>query len=248
MAKQYQASIVYTYTQAGKTQKSLELIHESLTPESNTLVIYITQSNNTSVVTQTLGRAKESSLITQKIPKNNIFRDPPTELPEDDHNYMVINFWNKLKIEKIKEFIEVKDWMSILILVDETDQGGSTGVFNRLVFLDQVDQLATDVLQFEVIFITATIANLSNSTNKNALKNKIEYKKNGIVDAILNKNIIQTYYVKPGDSYVEASWFQEYGVWKEIEIDPNTKDDEVKATNNAIILEGSTVGPIINKS
>lgn len=237
MATQYQASIVYTYTQAGKTQKSLELINQSVIPESNTLVIYITQSNNTSVVNQTLCRTKESSLVTEKILQNNIYRIPPSELPDDNHNYMIVNFWNKKNIDRIKEFIQDKDWMSILILVDEIDQGGSSGVFNRLVFLDQVDQMATDVLQFEVIFITATIANLSKSINKTALKSKIDSKKNGIVNAILNKNIIQNYYVKPGNAYIQASWFQEYGIWKEIEIDPSIKDDNDKAMNNNVILK-----------
>lgn len=176
---------------------------------SNTLVLFVTQANSLASATQTIQRAKTSPLINTIIPSTNIYRSNKT--PNDDineGNYMIVDFWNARNMGKMLEFVREFNEMfaSIIVVVDEADQGHIKGVKERLSFIHNVEKSAPDSI-VKVIFVTATVANLSKSILQVAKANVLKFK-TGVVSDIIHNAVVEHQFAEPHSTYVGASWFK----------------------------------------
>lgn len=235
----WRAILVDSYTQAGKTKKCFEILSDKMQKEKagNTLVMFITQANSLASTTQTIQRAKASELINSVIPASNIFRSG--NIPTDgllEGNYMMVDFWNARNMGNMLNFVrENKDmFSSIIVIVDECEQGHVKGLKERLSFIRKVETSAPDSI-VKVIFITATVANLSKSILQVAKANEFKFK-TGVVSEIINKAVVEHQFAEPHSSYVGASWFKETpGVWKRLLFPKKSAD--ISKNEYAIIKE-----------
>jgi len=216
----WKAVLIDSQTQAGKTRKCFEILSQkiSATP-GNTLVLFITQANNTASVNQILQRAPASPDIKSIIPSTNIFRSSST--PENiiqDGNYMVVDFWNSKNMDNMLEFVkDTSDtWQNITIVIDEVEQAGLRGVKERLTFIRKVEKAATPDVFVNVIFVTATTANLSKCILRVAKDNQMQFEDSVVAD-IVSKAVVEHHYATPHATYVGASWFKNTPeVWKRL--------------------------------
>lgn len=228
----WRAVLVDSFCQAGKTKKCFEILNTKMKSETgNTLVLYVTQANSKASVTQTIQRAKESTIINEVIPPTNIYKS--TEAPDDGltpDNYMIVDFWHSKNmanmIEVVRENIDILS--TIIIVVDECEQGHTKGLKERLSFIRKIEKNAPDCV-VKVIFITATVPNLSKSILCIAKDNLVKFK-TGVVFEIVNNQVVEHQFAEPHESYVGASWFKETpGVWNRLVMPKKTaemtKDD-----------------------
>lgn len=215
----WKAILIDSYCQAGKTKKCFEILNDKMQKiKGNQLVLFVTQANSCTSAIQTIQRAKNSSLINNIIPINNITRsaDVSTDGIVND-NYMIVDFWNSRNMNNMLDFVcETRDTFSIItIVIDECEQGYIKGIKERLSFIRQVEKIAHQS-SIKVIFVTATIGNLSKSILRIAKDNVAKFK-SGIVSDIIYKSVVEHHFAEPHDSYVFASWFNETpDVWNKL--------------------------------
>ncbi len=239
----WRAVLIDSATQAGKTRKCFEILNEKVKNNvGNTLVLFVTQANNTASVSQILQRAPASADINNIIPSDNIYRSG--DAPDDvtDGNYMLVDFWHSKNMDQMLDFVKrtTEQWDTITIVIDEIEQAGQKGVKQRLSFVRKVEKAASYSI-VNVIFITATTANLSKCILKIA-KDDLQMFNTGVVADIVSKPVVEHHYATPHDSYVGASWFKNTpNVWKRLSFpkrDPEmTKDDYNNLKQDLVLKE-----------
>ena len=233
---QWDAAIVDGLTQSRKTWKSFELITKRIKAKSNTLVLFITQSNSTTAALQIISRSKQDPNMYDPININNSLFQSITrsdEVPHDvyiDHNAncMVVDFWNSRNMDAMLDIARGRNWNDVYVVIDEAEQGGKAGIKTRLDFILNVEKITkgygTDV---RVIFITATVANLSKSIVAISQENLVKFRK-GLISKIINEKCVEHYFVIPQDTYVGPSWFVDNKLWKELNFVRQNKDTQNK--------------------
>lgn len=231
---EWRAVLIDSYTQSGKTKKCFEVLTSKMDPNENTLVLFVTQANSVASANQTLQRAKVNPDFITKIPQNNIFKS--SVVPEDgvpEGNYMIVDFWNSKNMDNMLSFVKsVKFFDRIIIVIDEAEQGGIKGVKERLGFIRQVEKAAHNTI-VNVIFITATIANLSKTILQVAKDNLLKFRY-GVVNDIVNKPVVEHHFATPHETYVGASWFKDTpDVWTRL-VFPKREADMDKSAYAAV--------------
>jgi hypothetical protein len=235
----WRAVLIDSYCQSGKTKRCFEVLHDKIMKEiGNTLVLFVTQANSLASVNQTISRATTNPLIQEIIPPENIYRSGL--VPSDgilDENYMVVDFYNSRSLANMTEFVRETNghFNTIVIVIDECDSGSVKGVKERLSFVRKIEKSAPDSI-IKVIFVTATICNLSKSILQVANADLVKFS-SGVINAIVNDPVVEHQFAKPHETYVGASWFRETpDVWTRLLFPRKdgemTKDDykDVKET------------------
>jgi hypothetical protein len=183
------------------------------------------------------------------VPKENIYKC--SEIPDaddvEDGNYMIVDYWNSRNTTAMLSFVEETEGMfpSIIVVVDECEQGGTKGLENRLSFIRKVEKKAPDST-VKIVFVTATISNLSKSITEIAKANELKYKKS-VINRILNEPVVEHQFAKPHETYVGVSWFErkdeDRNVWWKVEIPkklPTQTKDQYAALKENIVMESIT--------
>jgi len=212
------AAIVFAFTQSGKTGYVFKLLAEKLRPENRNLVIILTQSNTKECVAQTVQRAKHNEHILTLMDASNIYANiPDIERIIDGKSYMLVAFNHKDKRRMLVNFVARNKHIfdTVTVVIDECDQGGSGcnkgipsgGVFDRLKFVQSIEDAFTK--RPNVIFVTATIANMSKCIATIVSKDaqSAEFPEGGIVQSILRDPILEQHFVTPHPDYVRASMY-----------------------------------------
>jgi hypothetical protein len=214
----WRAVLIDSYCQAGKTRKCFDVLAEKVHGDNSTLVLFVTQANSLASANQTIQRATTSPIIASIIPPDNIFRSAKAPLDGVlQANYMVVDFWNARNMGNMLNFVEATrdTFTNIIVIIDECEQGSQKGLKDRLSFIRQVEKTSPASI-VKVIFITATVANLSKSILQIANANLLKFK-TGVVSEIVNKPSVEHQFAQPHDSYVGASWFKNTpGVWSRL--------------------------------
>ena len=206
----WRAVLVDSFCQSGKTAKCFETINAKIIADgagaTPTLVLFVTQANSTASANQVIQRAKNSPIITKVIPKTNVFKSSVMEPDEfvPTKNTMIVDFWNSRNMENMLSFVRNNNrvYKSVIIVVDECDQAAVKGLSERLAFIRRIEKAMRSDSIVKVIFITATVGNLSKSVMQIASNNVIRYR-SGVVADIIDKH----QFAEPPESYVGASWF-----------------------------------------
>jgi hypothetical protein len=238
MDQSWRAVLVDSFCQAGKTRKCFEVLNEKLRKEKTkkVLVIFITQANSVAGASQTLQRAALSKDVTEHIPVGNIFKS--SAAPRDGvigGNYMIVDYWNSRNMSNMLDFAKDNRTMfrSVYVIIDECEQGHLKGLKERLSFVQKIEKTMR-LAVVKIIFITATVANLS----KSVLQLKFS---SGVVSEIINNPVVEHQFAEPHPSYVGASWFIDTpGVWKRL-IFPKREAEQTKEqfniANNVVLVE-----------
>ena len=227
--------LVDSFTQAGKTNKCFEIINKKIIEEDvATLVLFVTQANSTASANQVIQRAKQSVLINSVIPSNNIVKSNKINVldgkVDDNINYMIVDFWNSKNMDVMLDFVHInkKAFKSIIIVQDESDQNCAKGLKDRLTFIRNVEMTIGSNEIVKVIFVTASIPNLSKSVLQIAKMYTNRFS-TGVVSDIISNPVVEHQFAEPHSSYVGASWFLETpDVYKPLSF-PKKKEQETKA-------------------
>ena len=233
----WQAALIDASTQCGKTFKCFQVLYEKLKNTENSVVIFITQANNTTSVMQLLQRVRMDENMSKLFhhPKNIMRSAGLADLTEMNlqENLFIVDFWHSKNMSQIEKFVREnsKQIREIIIVIDESEQGNEKGVYERLLFINKIERIKhRDV---KVIFITATVANLSKCIMKVSKLEETQKDKKGIVNDILNNDIVEHYYVTPSNNFVSPSWFKESNAWHKL-VFPRKKKDDTPSDYNRI--------------
>ena len=224
-----EAALIYAPTQSGKTWKCFDvLVHKLQGCTGNICIIFITQANNAMSANQIKQRASNHSKINRFINPRHVLKSNekiPEKLPQ---HMFVCDYWNSRNMNNIYTFLESTHchWNKVIVVIDECDQGDLIGVKTRLECFPKIESIVK--CPIVPIFITATIANLSNLILRISEDN-VDYFKSSIIASLINKPIVEKYFARPGNNYVGPSWFTTS--WKELKlpkanIKMNVKDVE----------------------
>jgi hypothetical protein len=224
----WRAVLVDSFCQAGKTKKCFEILSSkiSVSQAENTLVLFVTQANSVASANQVVQRAMVSDVLGKMIPTENIFRCGDVCLDvaigegdgESVDNYMIVDFWNSRNMTVMLDFVRLNRGVfdEVIIVVDECEQGNLKGLKERLSFVRNVEKAASDESIVKVIFVTATVANLSKGILEIAKQNMVKFQR-GVVSDIINTPCVEHQFAQPHETYVGASWFKTTeGVWKKL--------------------------------
>lgn len=228
----WKAVLIDAPTQSGKTRKTFEIISQKLieSDDNKNVVLFITQANSLCSANQILQRAK-NQIKPEIIKHENIYKSG--NLPEDamnDKNIMIIDFWNSRNMTNMYDFIRGCEYKKAIIVYDEFDQGGYKGVQDRLTFVRKVEKLISNI---KLIFVTATVGNLSKSVCQIAGDNLINFKHSKVISDLIHKPVVEHQYVQPFETYVGPSWFKETSdVWRNIIFEKKKIDQEKDSYEN----------------
>lgn len=232
------AVLIDAPTQAGKTRKCFSVMQEklkSMTEKTgNTLVLFITQANSTAGASQVKQRASNDPGFSNF---NIRFAHEPSH---GAGNQMVIGFWNSRNSSKMLDIVNGTRWKNTLIVIDECESGNLKGVKDRLYFIRAVDRKKSSGI-VTVIFVTATIGNLSKNILCIAKENLNKFS-TGVVHDIVNNRVVEHQFAAPAENYVGASWFvKNVGVWKNLKFgnrEPDmSKEDHDRFKEVAVMKE-----------
>jgi hypothetical protein len=197
------AKIVDGATQNGKTAKVFEELGKGTVAGSDTICLFVTQANSVTAVHQIVGRARQDARI--RAVYDVIMSVTEFKESEFDHefgsNVLVAGFWNSRTIDIMFDALDSYGWRQVIVVVDECDSGGVHGVLSRLNFVRRVEKRVRNI---QVIFVTATVANLSGAVL--SIGGDAKYA-SGVVHDIVFEQCVQHFYVVNKDDYVGASWF-----------------------------------------
>ena len=249
------ATLVDGLTQSAKTWKVFDLLKNDLPSDAEgTLVLFVTQANSITSVNQLLSRAQHDAALSAKFPL--MCRATPfSELfakewdkEESNHNAIVVDFWNTKNtcamIQTVKTY--KKKIQRIIICIDEADQGHKKGLKTRLDFVRKIEKRSRIASAFaqekelHLIFITATVANLSKNIYALSEEHSVTYRRSPVIQRLIHDKCMQHCFVMPGPQYVGPSWYmnQDARMWKRLHIEPkNTHQnkDEYNAYYNDCI-------------
>ena len=245
--KTWQIVMIDSYCQAGKTEYTFKKIREKIRSNQCTLVLFVTQANSTWSREQTVKRAKEYvSLHDVILPEHMYNRTPQQEV---NQNCMLVEYWNDRNRTRTLEWLSDSTFEHILVVIDECDQGGVSGVFDRIEYIHEIERISPRTLNITVIFVTATIANLSSSILKIATNEKYKnHAESQTINAIIEKEVVEHHFSEPRSEYVGISWYIDTpGVFREIVMPKKhasmSKDDFALLKKNAVILALSELPP-----
>lgn len=206
----WKAALIDAPTQAGKTWKCFEVLTQKLKEnanDKNVLVLFVTQANCITSASQVIQRASKV------LPVDHICRSAK-QMPEvsGGGHYMVVDFWNSRNINNMIRYLQgaACGWHQVVIVIDECEQGGLTGVKTRLDFVVNIEKICSrwKGCEVSVMMITATVANLSKTILKIAKDNPIKFSR-GVVGDLLHKSVVANFFAKPHETYVPASWYKD---------------------------------------
>lgn len=217
--EKWKAVLVDAPMQSGKTRRTFEIMSDKLKHTENTIIMFITQANSVCSANQIMQRAKKqlpaSVVKTEHIYKSN---NLPTKYNEE--NIMIVDFWNSRNTTNILDFIHVSNFKQVVVVLDEADQGGYSGVKERLSFVWKVEK---HIPSTKLIFITATVGNLSKSICQIAEDDSTKFRNSAVIRDIIYNPVVEHQYAQPFANYVGPSWFKETaGVWKPMKFDKKT--------------------------
>jgi hypothetical protein len=217
VAKQRPASfvaLVKSFTQGGKTGKVFDVISAKLSSENKKhCVIAITQANGTVNSHQFASRAKKHVGFQRVVKPEYVFNGCPSSgTNRSGESVMLVNFWNKMKVDPVEKYVQENGgcYDEITIVIDECDQGGVVGVWTRLEFVNRIEEACVHK-PINVIFVTATVTNLSKSIRIIASDPESFDTSTGIVHSIVHSIvhdiIVEQYFATPPETYVKLSDF-----------------------------------------
>lgn len=205
----WRGAIIDGLTQSGKTWKCIDILHKKLKEkeeDKNALILFVTQANSVASAEQILQRLSNNEDINIYIKKKNFHRSGDAPKNATNDNYLIVDFWNSRNMENMLEFCTNK-FSQIIIVIDECEQGGYKGVKDRLCFIRKVEKVGKKAV-VKVIFVTATVANLSKNILHIANENLRKFN-TGVVNEIINNRVVEHYFAKQHKSYVPSSWFKD---------------------------------------
>lgn len=242
----WKAALVDGFTQSSKTWKCFEFLHSKIRKDNGVLVIFVTQANCTASVNQTIQRARSNSLMTHVIPTKHIFKSTmtQTELQAIDFtksNYMIVDFWHKRNKKNMTSIVKqhTMHLREVIVVIDEIEQGAKKGVFTRLEFIREIESLLLQPQHMRIVFITATVPNLSKSIAKIATNIPDVFNKSIVLDILYN-HVIEHHFVTPHKSYVGPSWFQTaltsngQHVWRRLSIAKKSPEEKANIIHQAL--------------
>jgi hypothetical protein len=243
------AILVDAPIQSGKTAKTFQVLEEKLSHTSNTAILFITQSNSTSSANQLLQRSK-SQLSANVVKPTNTFKS--NNVPKDhigNDNIMIVDYFHSRNILNIINFLKGTPVIkSVVLIIDEVDQGGKNGLESRFVFIRDIEKKIKNI---RVIFITATVANLVKSIVTIGEENRKKFKESAIITDILQNECIEHQYAPPSDKYIGSKWFLETpDVFRELifkKKNAEQSEQEYASYKQGIILEKINNIPEENK-
>ena len=208
-------SLVDGLTQSAKTWKVFELFKQHLSVLTSTLVLIISQANSTTAANQLVARAKKDEEVSKlfgKIQRATEFtksRKNQEHTGEDNFtvtkkNGLFVDFWNSKNILNMIDIVESFKWRMIVIVIDEADQGDFNGLSARIDIIRKIERWSK--IPVKLIFITATVANLTKNICKIAQTSPSKYR-TGIIHEILFTSCVAHFFVIPHDNYIGPSWF-----------------------------------------
>lgn len=226
-------AIVDGHTQAGKTWKSFEVIkkyHGDAGVHGDSICIYITQANSKALATQTVGRALCDDAMRAMFDDNIYDINDKAGKRTAKKTTFLVGYWDNTRTGRSTiKMLKEGNFKHATLLFDECDAGGMNGVEYKLSFVNDLYAvcMSKSVDSLNLIFVTATIANLCKSFLR--LSSKVptlpEY---DCFRKIIDCDEVEHYYVDPPDEYVGPSWFVENNIWKKIEFPKKLPDEEAR--------------------
>lgn len=234
------AALVDGLTQSQKTWKAFQLLADVNQNKELSLVLFITQANCTTSAFQIIQRAKLDTKLSEQY-GNNIIRSKEAlaHISKDGGNnsLMVVDYWNTKNTQVMLTILREKSWKRIIVVFDEADQGGTKGTISRLEFCKMVeDSIERHVEDFKIVFITATIANLSKSILK--ASSVLKLPATSVISKIVNEPVVYNTTVRPHENYVGPTDMESY--WRPLvlpKIEKSMSKHEYEAVRLASICE-----------
>lgn len=223
-------SVVTGYMQSGKTKKTFSVLSDMMKEKyGRTLVLFVTQFNNSTVEDQTYQRLCNAENILEHFEVENILKcDELKEKEFENKNAIITGFWHSRNTKKMILAVKENNWHNIIMIFDEADQGDVAGFKSRMKFVDNVKKVSYAVI--DLIFITATIANLSNEAYKFITKNeKYDYVHNKLFFNTMFNSNVNLYFAEPPQNYLNPQFLSEKS-WIEIEYEQDNKDEVIFKT------------------
>lgn len=228
----WKAVLVDGLTQSSKTWRCFDVLASKITSKDGTLVLFVTQANSTSSVQQVLQRAQNNAQLCDVIKPSNMTRSDATLIVNNDSR-MLVDYWHSTNKNNMIAWVQAARWRDVIVVIDETEQGGERGVRNRLAFVSEVEAAAR--CRVRLIFVTATVANLSKSIAKIAAIAEIHEEQGdlhvvGVVRDVVFSTCVEHHFVEPHEGYVGPSYFSTAldakgePVWKRLELPKRQKD------------------------
>ena len=241
MATEWKALLVDGNTQSSKTATCFRLLSQKISHE-NTLIIYITQANNKTSAQQSISRAMIDPYLSKIIPNKNFVRSSNLDDKIEKGHCMIVDFWNSRCTNKIQQFVmDTREvWGEIIIVIDEADEGGVKGMTMRLCFVKKINDIS--LCSIKLVFVTATIANLSKSLAEIAIGESPELVDSDIISDVLNTKCVEHYMVKPDENlYLGPNDLKPQ--WRKLEFPKQTAnmtEDEYTLIKDTVMLESLT--------
>jgi len=253
------ATLVDGLTQSAKTWKVFDLLKNDLPSDAQgTIVLFVTQANSVTSVNQLLSRAQHDEALSTKFPLmcratpfSELFAKELDKEEDSNQNAIVVDFWNTKNTSAMIQAIKAykKKIQRIIICIDEADQGHKKGLKTRLDFVRKIEKRSGIASTFagekelHLIFITATVANLSKTIYALSEEHSVTYRRSPVIQRLIHESCMQHCFVMPGPQYVGPSWYlnQDARMWKRLHIEPkNThqnKEDYNAYYNDCINIQ-----------
>lgn len=209
--------------QSRKTWTTLNLVNKLTSEDTN--CFFITQANNTAIVNQVITRCqsdagmKSSYASFEFISKHKYDASQVPKAPS-----IFAGYWHERTRHNVIDILTTKSFPHIIIVIDEVEQGGLQGVYERLQFLCEV---LDKVVNVSIILITATIANLSACISKLVERG---------VDDNLNMQYLltsswQVHQVNIHEDYVGLQWYIENDLVRTVSLSKDHQERIPEAIN-----------------
>ena len=196
--KEWRAVLVEGQCQSGKTFRVIQLLKEKIDADSGTLILMVTQANSGSSADQTLERMQTD--LTSIVDIQNMSKASTAPVTfEPIKNQLIVDFWHIRNTDIMLEC--AKNFKRVVVVVDEADQGGMTGIMARMQFVKNVERVVPDCKLF---LVTATTANLSKAILRMS-ESAARFDRDSIIHDIVFEESVEYQNVKPSDDYVGTS-------------------------------------------
>jgi len=205
---EWQSSLVSGGTQQRKTHKCFQVLAdrlEKLPSEDSKLLLFITQANSITSAYQLLSRAKHYDRITKHF---GVLARAGAAISEGQKGVAIVDFYNARNTNKMLHIARSYTFKHVFVVFDEVESGGEGGVRARLDLITQVAQAAPAAILF-TMFITATVANLSECLSKIYVKNLATYK-DTLIEKILCDKMVANFHAPMDPRYIGPSWLREH--------------------------------------
>lgn len=217
-------AIVDGHTQSRKTWKTFEVVRKYGSP----ICVFVTQANNSAIVTQVLQRARSDLFmcdVFQDFCDVNFKSKSKSKYPgAGAKTRFLCGYWHDRTRKNVLDVLD-DDRNEITVVFDECDAGGARGLLERLCFVSDLHAKCGGAGGLNVVFVTATVANLCKSFLTLSGRIPEDAQEYLIVQHVLKSKQIEHYYVHPAEEYVGPSWFIENDAWMQIRYPKRAKDN-----------------------